>query len=48
MSVATGARGQDPTGTVEGQVFDPSGAVIPGATVRVTQTATGVGDSRHG
>ncbi len=46
MTVSTGAWGQDPTGTIEGQVFDPSGSVIPCATVRVAQTATGVGHSQ--
>jgi hypothetical protein len=46
MTFATAAWGQDPVGTIEGQVFDPSGAVIPGATVRVTQKSTGVGHSQ--
>ena len=46
MTVAVGAWGQDPVGTIEGQVFDPSGAVVPGATVRVTQTSTGLGHTQ--
>lgn len=46
MTVAAPAWAQDPTGTIEGQVFDPSGAVIPGATVRVTQTATSLRHSQ--
>ena len=42
MAVTVAAWGQNPTGTIEGQVFDPSGAVVPGASVRVTQISTGV------
>ena len=32
---------QDPTGTLEGQVSDPSGALIPHAAVTITNSATG-------
>jgi hypothetical protein len=32
---------QTPTGGIEGTVVDPSGAVIPGAKVTITETATG-------
>lgn len=42
VGLAAGLFAQDPTGTIEGQVSDKSGAVIPGATARVTQVATGV------
>lgn len=37
----TVARGQDPTGVLEGQVQDPSGATVAGATVAITNDATG-------
>jgi hypothetical protein len=36
---------QSVTGTITGSVTDPTGAVIPGATVKVTETATGVSRS---
>jgi outer membrane receptor protein involved in Fe transport len=42
MTVAVGAWAQDPTGTIEGHIYDPSGAVIPRATVKITQVSTGV------
>src|SRR5689334_19851110 len=35
------AFGQTPTGAIEGIVNDPSGAVIPGAVVSITEQATG-------
>ena len=35
------ARAQTATGTIEGVVVDPSGAVLPGATITVVQPATG-------
>lgn len=34
-------------GTIQGTVADPTGAVIPGATVTATNLATGVGRSRQ-
>ncbi len=37
--------GQDPRGTILGLVTDPSGAAIPGVTVRATNEATGVSAS---
>src|SRR5260370_37940094 len=40
LSPAT-ALGQSPTATLSGQVTDERGAVIPGATVTVVNTATG-------
>src|SRR6185295_8966358 len=36
------ALGQAPVGTLNGTVTDPAGSVVPGATVVVTNTATGV------
>ncbi len=35
------SRAQAPTGAIEGTVSDPSGAVIPGATVTITEQSTG-------
>ena len=35
------AWAQTPTGAIEGAVTDPSGAVIPGASVTIVETATG-------
>jgi hypothetical protein len=32
---------QDPTGILEGQITDPSGGLIPNASVAVTNSATG-------
>lgn len=37
---ATSAIAQSPTGAIEGQVVDPTGAVVKGATVTVTEKAT--------
>jgi hypothetical protein len=39
---ATGLFGQGTTGTITGSVSDPSGAVIPGATVTIINEKTGV------
>ena len=36
------AIAQDPRGTVLGRVTDPSGAAVAGATVKITNEATGV------
>ena len=36
------ALGQDPRGTLIGRVADPSGSLVPGVEVRVTNVATGV------
>ena len=33
---------QQDTGTIVGTVFDPGGAVVPGATVRITNTGTNI------
>jgi hypothetical protein len=38
-------RAQSVTGTITGTVTDSTGAVIPGATVKITETATGVSRS---
>jgi hypothetical protein len=42
MSIGISAFAQNPTGGIDGTVMDPSGAVIPGATVTATNTATGL------
>lgn len=39
--VSAAVAQQNPTGTLQGTVLDPSGAVITGASVSVTNTATG-------
>src|SRR5437867_4257006 len=36
------ARAQGPVGTLTGTILDPSGAIVPGATVVATNNATGV------
>ena len=38
---ASAVFAQAPTGSIRGEVTDPSGAVVPGATVKVTEVATG-------
>jgi outer membrane receptor protein involved in Fe transport len=38
----TAVRAQSATGSIEGLVIDPSGAILPGVTVTVTHQATGV------
>ena len=42
LGIAPGAAAQDARGTIVGRVADATGAVIPGADIRVTNTATGV------
>ncbi len=42
LALATGAFGQANTGQISGTVMDASGAVIVGATIKVTQDATGI------
>ena len=42
LLVSHSARGQSATGDIQGTVVDQSGAVLPGVTVTVTNTATGV------
>jgi hypothetical protein len=42
LLATTVAFGQTDRGSIRGTVFDPSGAVVPGASVTVTNTATGV------
>ena len=34
------------SGSIQGTIFDPSGAVVPGATVVATNAATGVATTR--
>ncbi|HVX67460.1 MAG TPA: carboxypeptidase regulatory-like domain-containing protein [Bryobacteraceae bacterium] len=41
LALALSVCAQDPTATLEGRVTDPSGAVISGATVKVTRADTG-------
>lgn len=41
LALAAALSGQETRGTIVGRVSDPSGAVIPGATVVVTNTAMG-------
>src|SRR5215470_9671723 len=40
LACASGARAQTVTGGVNGNISDPSGAVVPGATVKLTNEAT--------
>lgn len=40
LCAATATHGQETTGTILGYVLDPSGAVIPGATITITEHAT--------
>ena len=42
MLVAVSAYGQTFRGAINGTVADPSGALVAGATVKATNTATGV------
>jgi hypothetical protein len=42
LSVGRAAEAQDTTGTIVGNVTDPTGASIPGADVTVKNTATGI------
>ena len=41
-SIATSARAQSATGSIEGAIVDQTGAVMPGVTVTVVQTSTGL------
>src|SRR5207247_10795060 len=41
LCCAISSLAQAPTGSIEGTVSDPSGAVLPGSTVTVTEQATG-------
>ena len=40
LLLSAAAFGQGTTGNISGTVTDPNGAVVPGATVKVTNTAT--------
>src|SRR5260370_6910597 len=42
LFVTSVSRAQDATGRVIGVVIDPAGAVVPGARITVTNSATGV------
>jgi hypothetical protein len=46
LLLCAAASAQDTTGTIEGRVLDPSGAVIGGATLRATNAATGYSRSQ--
>ncbi len=41
------ALSQDPTGILEGQITDPSGALIPNASVAIVDSSTGFTASQH-
>jgi hypothetical protein len=43
LLAVSSANAQKQSGTITGTVFDPQGAVIPGATVTATDNATGLG-----
>lgn len=47
--LACGSLGfaQDPTGIVEGQIVDPSGAAVPDAALAITNMATGLTANQH-
>ncbi|MBV8551165.1 MAG: TonB-dependent receptor [Acidobacteriaceae bacterium] len=47
LLLATPLLGQDPTGVLEGQISDPSGSTVPGATVIATNSVTGVAASQR-
>jgi hypothetical protein len=42
LSLAVAANGQTFRGSINGTVTDPSGAVVPNATVKATESATGI------
>src|SRR5262249_42164878 len=42
LSLAVAANAQTFRGTINGTVTDPSGSVVPNATVKATETATGI------
>src|SRR5260370_35437842 len=42
LSLAVGVNAQTFRGSINGTVTDPSGAVVPNATVKATETATGL------
>ena len=45
-AIVPSARAQSATGSIEGAVVDQTGAVMPGVTVTVVQTATGLHEDR--
>src|SRR5689334_4273281 len=45
LGVSGWARAQNTSGSITGRLVDPSGAVVAGATVTVTETNTGVARS---
>src|SRR5439155_20194155 len=42
LLVGAGAWAQEPVGTISGAVHDQSGAIVPGASITIRNTATGV------